>query len=96
MSVTSATELVSRLNDRAESQEAELEIVKLELRMRNLEVGSLQAKLDFSQDQIDLLKRTLHVEQGKFQRTHTAKLASVKGHPARYTCGGSKGHTDAP
>jgi chromosome segregation ATPase len=65
---------ISRLTETVESQEAELDVVKLELEFKNLALVSLQAKLDTSQEQIDKLKKTLRVERRKFQRTRAAKL----------------------
>src|ERR1700692_3049437 len=53
-SSASATELISQLTETVESQEAELEVVKLEF--KNLALQSLQVELDSSQEQIDRLK----------------------------------------
>jgi hypothetical protein len=61
-SSASAAELISRLTETVESQEAELEIVKLELKFKDLALESLKAKFDSSQEQLDRLIKTLHVE----------------------------------
>ena len=73
-SSASATELISQLTETVESQEAELEVVKLELKFKNLALQSLQVELDSSQEQIDRLKKTLRVERRKFQRNQVSKL----------------------
>ena len=66
--------LISRLTETVESQEAELEIVKLELKFKDLALESLKAKFDSSQEQLDRLKKTLRVERRKFQRAQASKL----------------------
>jgi hypothetical protein len=55
-SSVSTTELISKLTETVELQEAELEIVELELKFAKLALVSLEAKLDSSQEQVEKLK----------------------------------------
>lgn len=73
-SAVSSAHLISQLTETVEMQEAELEMVKLELNFKHLALESLEAKLDSSQEQVEKLKKTLRVERRKFQRTHASKL----------------------
>jgi hypothetical protein len=73
-SAISSAQLISQLTETVEMQEAELEMVKLELNFKHLALESLEADLDSSQEQVEKLKKTLHVERRKFQRTQASKL----------------------